>query len=146
MSDHSSNNNKARVEFIARITDADGQVIEKTVSASDGFKSSDDFDLSTRDGFLADFDALEKAVLEARNKAAEEISSGFLELASKKNKSRGAAKKQPPQSRKQAASGSCLSGNWHRGLSRRNGSSHYLLWKQRHIYVQNSVTGMQQMQ
>ncbi len=100
MNDHSSNNNKARVEFIARITDADGQVIEKTVSASDGFKSSDGFDLSTRDGFLADFDALEKAVLEARDKAAEEISSGFLELASKKNKSQKAARKQPPQNRK----------------------------------------------
>lgn len=92
MSDYLTNNSKARIEFIARITDADGKVIEKTVSASDGFKSSDDFDLSTREGFLADFDALEKAVLEARNKAAEEISSGFLELASKKNKARKTAK------------------------------------------------------
>lgn len=100
MCNHSSDNNKARIEFIARITDADGQVIEKTVSASDGFKSSDDFDLSTRDGFLADFDALEKAVLEVRDKAAQEISSGFLELASKKNKCRKPAKKQSPQSQK----------------------------------------------
>ncbi len=104
MSDHFSNHNKASIEFIARITDADGQVIEKRVSASEGFKSSDDFDLSTREGFLGDFDALEKAVLEARNKAAEEISSEFLELASKKNKSRKRTKKQLPQSQKSAGS------------------------------------------
>ena len=100
MSSYSSNNGKAKIEFIARITDADGQVIEKTVSASEGFKSSLDFDLSTREGFLADFDALEKAVLEARNKAAEEISSEFLGLASKKNNSRKNAGNQPPQRRK----------------------------------------------
>ncbi len=100
MSSHSSNNGKARIEFIARITDADGQVIEKKVSASEGFKSSGDFDLSTREGFLTDFDALEKAVLEVRNKAAAEISSGFLEMASKKNNSRGNAGNQPPQSQK----------------------------------------------
>ena len=100
MSNHSSDNSKAKIEFIARITDADGQVIEKTVSASEGFKSSDDFDLSTREGFLNDFDALEKAVLEARNKAAAEISTGFLELASKKNKSRKNAKDLPPRNQK----------------------------------------------
>ena len=100
MSDHSSNHNKAKVEFIARITDADGRILEKTVSASEGFKSSDDFDLSTREGFLDDFDALEKAVLEVRNKAAEEISSEFLELVSKKNKSRKTPKGQLPPSQK----------------------------------------------
>lgn len=100
MSNHSSDNSKAKIEFIARITDADGQVIERTVSASEGFKSSDDFDLSTREGFLNDFDALEKAVLEARNKAAAEISTGFLELASKKNKSRKNAKDLPPRNQK----------------------------------------------
>lgn len=79
------NNNKPIVEFSARITLPDGQVIEKTVSTTGDFPSPEDFDLSTREGFLADFDALEKAVLEARNKIGEEISGEFLRDSSKKN-------------------------------------------------------------
>lgn len=79
------NNNKPIVEFSARITLPDGQVIEKTVSTTGDFPSPEDFDLSTREGFLADFDALEKAVLEARNKIGEEISGEFLKDSSKKN-------------------------------------------------------------
>jgi len=76
---------KVKLEFIARITDSDGQVIEKVVTAADGIPSSDAFDLSTKDGFLTDFDSLEKATLEARNKIGEEIINGYLELISKKN-------------------------------------------------------------
>ena len=79
------NNNRPIVEFSARITLPDGQVIEKTVSTTGDFPSPEDFDLSTREGFLADFDALEKAVLEARNKIGEEISGEFLRDSSKKN-------------------------------------------------------------
>jgi len=76
---------KVKMEFIARITDSDGQVIEKVVTAADGIPSSDEFDLSTKDGFLSDFDSLEKVTLEARNKIGEEIINGYLELISKKN-------------------------------------------------------------
>lgn len=79
------NNNKPVVEFSARITLPDGRVIEKTVSTTGDFPSPEDFDLSTREGFLADFDALERAVLEARNKIGEEISNEFLKDSSKKN-------------------------------------------------------------
>lgn len=79
------NNNKPIVQFSARITLPDGQVIEKTVSTTGDFPSPEDFDLSTREGFLADFDALEKAILEARNKIGEEISGEFLNDSSKKN-------------------------------------------------------------
>ncbi len=82
------NNSKPVVEFSARITLPDGRVIEKTVSTTGDFPSPEDFDLSTREGFLADFDALEKAVLEARNRIGEEISGEFLRDSSKKN-SRG---------------------------------------------------------
>lgn len=86
MNNYSDNsNNKPVVEFSARITMPNGQIIKKTVSSTGDFPSPEDFDLSTRDGFLADFDALEKAVLEARNKIGEEISGEFLEHASKKN-------------------------------------------------------------
>lgn len=86
MNNHSdNNNNKPVVEFSARITLPNGQVIEKTVTTTGDFPSPEDFDLSTREGFLADFDALEKAVLEARNKIGEEISNEFLKDSSKKN-------------------------------------------------------------
>lgn len=86
MNNHSDNsNNKPVVEFSARITLPNGQVIEKTVTTTGDFPSPEDFDLSTREGFLADFDALEKAVLEARNKIGEEISNEFLKDSSKKN-------------------------------------------------------------
>ena len=73
------------MEFSARITLPDGEVIEKTVSTTGDFPSPEDFDLSTREGFLADFDAFEKAILEARNRIGEEISGEFLKDSSKKN-------------------------------------------------------------
>lgn len=86
MNAHSDNsNNKPILEFSARITMPDGQVVEKNVTTIGDFPSPEDFDLSTRDGFLADFDAFEKAVLEARNKIGEEISNEFLNSSSKKN-------------------------------------------------------------
>lgn len=88
-----NNSGKVKMEFIARITDSDGQVIEKVVTAADGIPSSDDFDLSTKEGFLSDFDSLEKVTLEARNKIAEDIMDGYLEVISKKNKKKPTAEK-----------------------------------------------------
>ncbi|WP_304752167.1 hypothetical protein, partial [Dubosiella newyorkensis] len=47
-----------------------------------GIPSMETFDISTREGFLRDFDLLEKAVLKARNRigadAADEILKGTL--------------------------------------------------------------------
>lgn len=86
---------KVKMEFIARITDSDGQVIERVVTAADGIPSSDEFDLSTREGFLSDFDSLEKVTLEARNKIGEEIIDEYLELISKKNKKKPTVEKEP---------------------------------------------------
>ena len=56
-----------------------------------------DFDLSTKEGFLNDFDKLEKAVLEGRNKIGEEIANAFLEESGKKNSSKN------PKNAKQTA-------------------------------------------
>jgi len=76
---------KVKLEFIARITTPDGKVIERKVEAADGIPTADDFDLSSRRGFLESFDAYEKAALEARNKAGEEITAEYLaEVAKKK--------------------------------------------------------------
>ncbi|MDR1135642.1 MAG: hypothetical protein LBL49_05635 [Clostridiales Family XIII bacterium] len=77
--------NKAKLEFVARITTPDGKVIEQTVEAVGGIPDLDDFDTSTREGFLSSFDAFEKVTLEARNRIAEEISEKYLEEVAKKN-------------------------------------------------------------
>lgn len=79
---------KPVVEYTAKITLPNGEVIEKTVSTEGSFPSLEDFDLSTREGFLQDFDLLEKAVLETSRKLNGELSREFLEASSKKNRKR----------------------------------------------------------
>ena len=77
---------KAKLEFVARITMPDGEVIEKTVEASGGVPSHEEFDFSTKEGFLTSFDAYEKVTLNARNQIAEEITKEYLDNVSKKNR------------------------------------------------------------
>lgn len=79
---------KPVVEYIAKITLPSGEVIEKSVSTIGEFPSLEEFDLSTRDGFLRDFDQLEKAILESSRKLNNEISREFLDESSKKNRRR----------------------------------------------------------
>jgi hypothetical protein len=81
---------KAKLEFIARITTPEGKVIERKVEAIDGIPAPDDFDFSTKEGFLTTFDDYEKATLEARNRIAEEITDEYLGEASKKNEKKQA--------------------------------------------------------
>ena len=81
-------NQKTKIEFTAKITGPDGQIIEKTITTTGNIPSLDDFDLCTREGFLSDFDALEKAILEARNKIGQEVTAEYLGAVSKKNKAR----------------------------------------------------------
>jgi len=77
---------KVRLEFMARITMPDGRVIERKVDADDGIPAPDDFDVSSKNGFLESFDALEQVALKARNKIAEDITGAYLDEVSKKNK------------------------------------------------------------
>ena len=79
---------KPVVEYIAKITLPNGETIEKNVSTEGAFPSLEDFDLSTREGFLQDFDLLEKAVLETSRKLNGEISREFLAASSKKKRKR----------------------------------------------------------
>ena len=82
---HNSNKNqKPVIEYIARITMPDGEVVEKSASTVGDFPSPEEFDLSTREGFLADFDLLEKAVLETSRKLNRKLSEEFLDSSSKK--------------------------------------------------------------
>lgn len=86
---------KAVVEFTAKITDQDGNVIEKTVTVPADFPSMEDFDICTKEGFLNDFDAFEKAVLQARNQATEDISNAYLDSVSKKNRGKKSTEDKP---------------------------------------------------
>ena len=79
---------KPVVEYTAKITLPNGEVIEKTVSTVGTFPSLEDFDLSTREGFLQDFDLLEKTVLETSRKLNGELSREYLDASSKKNRKR----------------------------------------------------------
>lgn len=76
-----------KVKFTAEIESPDGTKVTKTVEVdSNDIPSMQDFDLSTKEGFLRDFDAFEKAVLKARNQAGEEIANAFLDEVGKKNR------------------------------------------------------------
>ena len=72
----------------ARIEGKDGTVIEKEIRLSDALPNVKDFDLSTKEGFLRDFDQLEKSMLAARNRVTEGIAKEYLDVASKKNRTR----------------------------------------------------------
>ena len=79
---------KPVVEYTAKITLPNGEIIEKTVSAVGTFPSLEDFDLSTREGFLKDFDLLEKTILETSRKLNGELSREYMDASFKKNRKR----------------------------------------------------------
>ena len=75
---------KVKLEFVAKITMPDGKVVERKVDADNSIPTPDDFDTSSKDGFLESFDILEKATLEVRNRIAENITEAYLEEVAKK--------------------------------------------------------------
>ena len=74
-----STSNKNKIEFVARIVNPDGKVVEKTITSYSELPSLDDFDLETREGFLNDMDKLEKSILKARNEIGEAIAEEYLD-------------------------------------------------------------------
>jgi hypothetical protein len=83
-----SDDKKPVVEYTAKIILPNGEVIEKTISSEGDFPSLEEFDLSTREGFLEDFDQLEKVILKTSRDLNSEISKEFLATSSKKNRKR----------------------------------------------------------
>lgn len=79
-----TNSKKPVVEYTAKITLPNGEIIEKTVSAEGEFPFPEDFDLSTREGLLHDFNLFEKVVLESSRKLNGELTSELFDAASKK--------------------------------------------------------------
>lgn len=80
-----NNGSRAKLEVVVRIIDADGTVIEKKETRENAFQGIEDFDRSTREGFLTDFDEMERAVLEVRDTATQGAIEGFLSGKKKRN-------------------------------------------------------------
>ena len=80
---------KQRMDLVltAKVVSKDGQIIEKEIRIEDALPDINDFDLSTKDGFLSDFHEVEKSLLQARGMLTEELVKDYLEEASKKNRS-----------------------------------------------------------
>lgn len=74
-----------KVRFTAEIIDENGNVVGKRTSEESGIPSMEEFDLSTKDGFLRDFDSLEKTILKARNQIGADIADEILDSTLKKN-------------------------------------------------------------
>lgn len=81
-----------KVKFTAEIIDDDGNVVGKRTSEEGGIPSMETFDISTKEGFLRDFDLLEKAVLKARNQVGSDAADEILTGAIKKRQILGAEK------------------------------------------------------
>lgn len=82
-----------KVKFTVEIIDDDGNVVGERTSEEGGIPSMETFDLSTKEGFLRDFDLLEKAVLKARNQIGSEAADEILKGALKKRQILGAEKR-----------------------------------------------------
>lgn len=81
---------KLKIETVIRITKPDGSVIEVSGESPEMIPTPEDFDLSTKEGFLRDFDSLEKGIISSRKSAEEKLATEFLADASKKNGTRNA--------------------------------------------------------
>ena len=79
---------KLDIEIVAKIKGADGTLVEKTVRLDKVLPRLDDFDLSTKEGFLRDFDVLEKAMIQARDEMASGLAEGYVAGAAKKKTER----------------------------------------------------------
>lgn len=75
---------KAKLEFVARITTEDGEVIERRVETEEGIIPSNELNRRDLHEFLSQFDKYEKSALSARNKICEEITKAWLEEQTKK--------------------------------------------------------------
>ena len=77
---------RPKIEITARITMPDGQVIEGVALGNGNIPYPKDFDNSTYEGFLRDFDALEKSIISARDKATTNLAENYMKEVSKKNR------------------------------------------------------------
>ena len=81
-----------KVRFTAEIIDDAGNVVKNRISEAEGIPCLEKFDLSTEEGFLRDFDRLERAVLAARNQIGKDITEEILSAAAAKKNVRNGQK------------------------------------------------------
>lgn len=86
---------KTTIKYTAQIIDENGNVIESTSSDPIDIPAMEDFDLSTKEGFLQDFDSFEHAVIQARDQVTKDIANEYFDSASKKNQTENPRKKRP---------------------------------------------------
>ena len=79
-------NKGPKVEIIARITMPDGQAIEGSAIDDGQIPFPKDFDNGTCEGFLRDFDALERSIVSARDKAVSSLVENYMGKVSKKKR------------------------------------------------------------
>ncbi len=75
-----------KVKYTAEIVDDIGKVIGIRTSETGGIPSLDSFNLSTREGFLRDFDAMEKDILKARTQLDKDVAEEILSSTAKKSR------------------------------------------------------------
>ncbi len=73
-----------KVKFTAEIIDGDGNIIGSRTNKADDIPSLDEFDLSTGNGFLRDFNAMEQEILRVRDQTDGDIAEEIPGNASKK--------------------------------------------------------------
>lgn len=77
--------NRSDLEIIVRIKNKDGTTLENSVTMENAIPSADAFDLCTREGFLHDFDEVEKSVLKGSQQASQDAVKGLLDEVKKKS-------------------------------------------------------------
>lgn len=73
---------RAKLEFIAKITTPDGKVITRKVEGE--IPSINEYNRSNLDEFMTSFDEYEQQALKARNAACEEITQAWFDEQAKK--------------------------------------------------------------
>lgn len=73
---------KTKLEFIAKITTADGKVISKRIV--EDIPSEEEFDISDINKYMSSLNEYERHALKARNSVCEEITQAWLDEQAKK--------------------------------------------------------------
>lgn len=76
------------VEFVVRVTQEDGTIVEKAVqTSSEMLPAPEDFDIMTKEGFLRDFDKVETFLLQARDQFTDAAFDAYMQTVKKKTNS-----------------------------------------------------------
>ena len=69
----------AKLEFTARITLPDGRIIEKTVESIGDIPSPEEYDMTSKEKFLATFDRYERSVIDMRERLTQGVTDAIVD-------------------------------------------------------------------